>query len=204
MGKAGKRKRYVQTPASAHKAGPSPQALLGLGLALAVVIVIAVLQAVGSWGWPGTGSKTAPSSARPLPLDTNRIRVLEEAVKANPSNKAPMVELGNLYYDAQRYAEAIPWYARALELDPADTNVRTDMATAYFYTGDVARAIEEGRRVLSLEPDKPQANLNMGIWLVSQSPPNTAEAIRHWQKVIDRYPDTKEARQAQELINKYR
>lgn len=203
MSKASKRRRLQQAAVTESKEGPSNQVLMGLGLALLVVVIV-VLVAGGGLG-AGTPAGTPKPAATPAAaaVDAVRVRALEDAVKANPQNKAPMIELGNLYYDADRFPEAVKWYGAALELDPNNTDVRTDMATAYFYSGDVTRAIAEGRRVLEQAPTKVQALMNMGVWLANQTPPDTAGAIGYWQKVIALYPNTAESKQAQGLISTF-
>jgi cytochrome c-type biogenesis protein CcmH/NrfG len=202
MSKASKRRRAAAPPVAPAATGPSSQALVGLGLALLVVVVVVLVAGGGALGQPAAGGTAGtPSSAS---LDTARVRTLEAAAQANPKDAASRIELGNLYYDAGRYTDAIVWYSQALALNPNDTNVRTDLATAYYYTDDVARAIEEGRKVLAIDSTKVQTLLNMGIWLTSQTPPNTAEAIADWQLVVSLYPGTEPAKQAQTLIDKYK
>jgi len=199
MSKASKRRRLLQPAAPPPVAGPSSQLLMGLVVALVVVVVVVLVAGGGGLGQGATAKSTATPAA--AALDTARVRTLEAAVKANPQNKAAMVDLGNLYYDADRFPEAITWYSATLALDPNNTDVRTDMATAYFYSGDVARAIAEGRRVLEQEPTKVQAMMNMGVWLANQTPADTAGAIAWWRKVIALYPNTPDAKQAQEKID---
>jgi tetratricopeptide (TPR) repeat protein len=202
MSKASKRRRAVNPPVAPAASGPSSQALVGLGLALLVVVVVVLIAGGGALGQPAaSGTTSTPSSAS---LDTARVRTLETAAAANTNDLESRIELGNLYYDAGQFAAAIGWYSQTLALSPNDTNVRTDMATAYYYTDDVAKAIEEGRKVLAIDPNKVQTRLNMGIWLTSLNPPNTAEALQHWQVVINLYPGTDPAKQAQTLIDKYK
>ena len=202
MSKAGKRKRAAAPPAEQAGAGPSSQALVGLGLALLVVVVVVMLAGGGAVAQPAAGGATATPAA--ASLDTARVTTLQAAAQANPKDVESRIELGNLYYDAGRYPDAITWYSQALALNPNDTNVRTDLATSYYYTGDITKAIEEGRKVLAIDGTKVQTLLNMGIWLTSQNPPNTTEAIADWQLVVSLYPGTDPAKQAQTLIDKYK
>jgi cytochrome c-type biogenesis protein CcmH/NrfG len=202
MSKASKRKRAATPPAEPAGAGPSSQALVGLGLALLVVVVVVLIAGGGALGQPPAGGSAAtPATAA---LDTARVRTLEAAAQANTKDVESRIELGNIYYDAGRYTDAIIWYSQALALNPNDTSVRTDLATAYYYTNDVARAIEEGRKALAIDPNKVQTRLNMGIWLTSLNPPNTTEALQHWQVVVNLYPGTDPAKQAQAFIDKYK
>jgi tetratricopeptide (TPR) repeat protein len=202
MSKASKRRRAASLPVEQAGAGPSTQALAGLGLALLVVVVVVMLAGGSGFGQPAaTGSAATPA---PASVDTAAVRTLEAAAQANPKDATSRIELGNLYYDSGRYVEATGWYSQALALTPNDTNVRTDLATAYFYLGETAKAIEEGRKVLAIDPNKIETRLNMGIWLTSLNPPNTAEALQHWQVVVNLYPGADVAKQAQSYIDKYK
>jgi cytochrome c-type biogenesis protein CcmH/NrfG len=202
MSKASKRRQAAAPQAEPAPAGPSTQALLVLGIALLVVVVVVLLTGGSGLGQPAAGGPTATPAA--ATLDTARVNTLRAAADANPKDIASRVDLGNLYYDAGRFGDAIIWYTQALLLDPSDTNVGTDLATSYFYSGDATRAIAEGNKVLAIDPNKVQTRLNMGIWLISLNPPNTTEALKHWQIVVNLYPGTDGAKQAQSYIDKYK
>ena len=60
-----------------------------------------------------------------------------------PSNPKPRVELANLYFDAERYDDAIKWYGEALKLAPNDVNVSTDLGVCYYYTNQPDKALEQ-------------------------------------------------------------
>lgn len=87
---------------------------------------------------------------------------LVSQLKAKPSDPALLAQVGNIYYDAQQFKDAIDYYTRSLQSDPKNTNVRTDMATAYWYLGDPDRAITEFDTVLKQEPNKANALFNRG------------------------------------------
>lgn len=202
MSKASKRRQTAAPKAEPAAAGPSTQTLLVLGVALLVVVVVVMLTGGSGLGQPAAGGATATPAV--ASLDTARVNTLQAAAQANPKDLASRIELGNLYYDAGRYSDAIVWYTQALLLDPSNTNVGTDLATSYYYSGDATRAIAEGNKVLAIDPNKVQTRLNMGIWLISLNPPNTAEALKHWQIVVNLYPGTDVAKQAQGYIDKYK
>ena len=52
-------------------------------------------------------------------------------------------QLGNLYFDAERYDDAIKWYGEALKLAPNDVNVSTDLGVCYYYTNQPDKALEQ-------------------------------------------------------------
>jgi len=112
-------------------------------------------------------------------------------LKAKPNDPTLLAQAGNIYYDAQLFKGAIDYYARALQGDPNNTNVRTDMATAFWYLGDSDRAIAEFDRVLKQEPKKANALFNRGVvrW---QGKMDIQGAIADWEdllKVDPNYPE---------------
>ena len=42
-------------------------------------------------------------------------------IKSDPKNAGAAVQLGNTYFDAERYADAIKWYEESLRLDPEES-----------------------------------------------------------------------------------
>ena len=73
------------------------------------------------------------------------------------------MQLGNLYFDAERYDEAIKWYGDALKLAPNDVNVSTDLGVSYYYTNQPDKALEQFDHSLKLDPKHGKTLLNVGI-----------------------------------------
>ncbi len=69
--------------------------------------------------------------------------LLKKAIALDPSLAEARLQLGNLHSDQQKYAEAIPEYQRALELnsDLADAHYR--LGQAYVHTGERDKAQEQ-------------------------------------------------------------
>ena len=113
---------------------------------------------------------------------------LLDALQKDQSNPELLAKVGNVYYDAQQYPVAIDYYQRALKAKPADASVRTDMATAYWYTGNPDTAISEFNRALVDEPNKPNALFNLGVvqW---QGKMDISGALSTWQRLLDTNPN---------------
>ena len=94
------------------------------------------------------------SPARMKEMADAQAAPLVDKLKSDPDNPDLLTNIGNLYYDAQQYSVAIDYYGRALRNKPADAAIRTDMATAYWYTGDADRAIAEFNKALTYEPQQ--------------------------------------------------
>src|SRR5262245_5467793 len=56
---------------------------------------------------------TGSTSARAAVIDQAQVNALTAVANREPQNPKPRVELGNLYFDGERYDEAIKWYTEA-------------------------------------------------------------------------------------------
>src|SRR5438105_4183784 len=66
----------------------------------------------------------APAPA-PAVLDETKVQALENVASKDPKNAVARAQIGDLYYDAGRYPEAIKWYEQSYTLNPKDVNVST-------------------------------------------------------------------------------
>ena len=116
-----------------------------------------------------------------------------------PNDSALLAQAGNIYYDAQQFKDAIDYYTRALQGDPGNTNIRTDMATAYWYLGDPDRAITEFDKVLKKEPNKTNALFNRGIvrW---QGKMDIKGAVADWEALLKANPNYPQRPAVEQLI----
>ncbi|HEY2120877.1 MAG TPA: tetratricopeptide repeat protein [Candidatus Acidoferrum sp.] len=160
---------------------------------------------------PGMTAATSPTyktatapTLPPSPAQVNGTADVQAAVKleqlkSDPNNVALLTELGNIYYDDKQYPTAIDYYHRALKIQPADTSVRTDMATAYWFMGDADIAITEFNKSLGYEPTKANTLFNLGIvkWQGKHDGPG---AIAAWQKLLDSNPNYEEKDKVIQLI----
>ncbi|MGO9863926.1 MAG: tetratricopeptide repeat protein [Terriglobales bacterium] len=144
---------------------------------------------------PGTpavlNSNSGPQTANPAALrkaaDAQAGPLLQQ-LNADPANAELLENLGNIYYDAQQFPAAIEYYQRVLKVHPENTAVRTDMATAYWYTGKADEAIAEFQKSLAYEPNKANTLFNLGIveW---QGKMDIEKAVATWQKLLDTNPN---------------
>jgi tetratricopeptide (TPR) repeat protein len=77
-------------------------------------------------------------------LDLHQIEtLLKTSLTLDPKSAEAHLQLGNLYSDQNKYAEAIPEYETARELDPDLADVRYRLGQAYVRTGAKDRAQAE-------------------------------------------------------------
>lgn len=87
----------------------------------------------------------------------------EHLLEIDKNNLEGLRGLGNLAYDQQDRKTAIEYYERYLALKPDDPEVRTDLGTMLFESGDVGRSEMEFKRVIEQNPRFFQAYFNLGI-----------------------------------------
>ena len=149
---------------------------------------------------PAPGSGGAPAAAV---LDENKVKALASAAEQQPSNPTPRVELGNLYFDAERYTDAIQWYAEAFKLSPRDVNLSTDLGVSYYYTNQPDLALAQFDESLKIEPNHTKTLLNLGI-VKAFGKQDLAGAEQAWRQVITIAPDSPEGQAAKRALDSLR
>ena len=122
-------------------------------------------------------------------------------LKSEPENADLLYKIGNVYYDAQQYPEAVKYYEDSLKVNPKAVDVRTDMATAYHYMGQTDRALEEFGMVLKTDSKHANALFNQGM-VLWQDKMDLKGAIASWKQLLATNPDYAKKDQVQDLIAK--
>lgn len=146
----------------------------------------------------------APAAAPPAPasapaLDQQRVQTLRTAADQRPSDPSPRVQLGNLFFDAEQYGQAIAWYEAAIGLDPKDPNVSTDLGVAYYYTNQHDRALAQFEHSLSVDPKHIKTLLNTGI-VKAFGKQDLEGAAQAWQRVVALAPESQEGQAARRAL----
>jgi tetratricopeptide (TPR) repeat protein len=126
---------------------------------------------------------------------------LLEAVKNDQNDYTSLIKLGDLFYDGQKFPEAIQYYERALAIHPDNADVRTDMGTAYWYTGNADKAVEAMQASLKFRPGHPQTLFNLG-WVRWQGKADPKGAVEAWQQLLKANPDYPQKQQVEQYIAK--
>lgn len=143
---------------------------------------------------PPPGERQAP------PLDVQRAADLERQANSRSGDAPVRAELGNVYYDAERFDLAIPWYEAALRLDARNVNVSTDLALCYYFTGDADKALRQIDYSLSVDPRHIKTLLNQGI-IRAFGKNDLKGAAESWEKVVEIAPASEEARRAKQGLD---
>ena len=133
-------------------------------------------------------------------LDDAQVNALTTVADREPSNAQPRIRLGNLYFDAERYGEAIKWYGEAVKLAPTDVNVSTDLGVCYYYTNQPDKALEQFARSLTLDPKHAKTLLNVGI-VKAFGKQDLEGATSAWTQVLQLSPNSPEAQAAKRALD---
>ena len=151
-----------------------------------------------------TSSAMGGSAAQPTPEQMKKMADVQaapllERLKSNPNDPDLLAKVGNIYYDTQQFPAAVDFYRRALALQPSNASIRTDMATAQWYSGNIEAAVTEFNKALAYEPTNPNALFNLGIvqW---QGKMDIDSAVETWQRLLDTNPNYENKQKVQELM----
>ena len=101
-----------------------------------------------------------PPAAAPMVAEINE---LKRQLQQDPSNLAVLVRLGNLYFDVQMWDQAAGYYEKAVEVQPNDPDLLTDLGTTYRGMGQLDRALDTFARASALDPKHFQSLFNTVI-----------------------------------------
>lgn len=148
---------------------------------------------------PQAAASAAPAQQAPT-LDENRAASLRAAAEKNPNDVDSRVQLGNLYFDAERFPDAVKWYEEAAKLSPKDVNVSTDLGISYYYTNQPDKALAQFEQSLAIDPKHSKTLLNVGI-VRAFGKQDLDGAAKAFQQVLDVAPGSSEARAARQALD---
>jgi tetratricopeptide (TPR) repeat protein len=137
--------------------------------------------------------------AAPGMIDEAQAAALKNIAEKDPANVQSRVQLGNLYFDAERYQDAIQWYEAALALNPKDVSVSTDLGVCFYYTNQADRAVRQMEASLRLDPRHLKTLLNLGI-VKAFGKQDLTGAAAAWEEVIRIAPDSQEGQAAKRSL----
>jgi tetratricopeptide (TPR) repeat protein len=89
--------------------------------------------------------------------------------------------------EKHQFAEAIPAWRKAVELNPDDPRAHNNLGTALVETGKTDEAMAEYRRSLELNDQSSQAHNNLGSILAQEG--KLDEALAHFERAVELNPD---------------
>ena len=149
---------------------------------------------------PSGPSDAPPGTPAPAMLDETKVQALRNVVDRDPKNAVARAQLGNLYYDAGRYTDAIQWYGEAVALDPKDVSVSTDLGVSYYYNNQPDLAIKQLEHSLKVDPRHTKTLLNLGV-VRAFGKQDLKGATEVWRRLVEIAPDSAEGQKAKQALD---
>ena len=155
---------------------------------------------------PPPAAATAPSQSgassttqQPPVLDQARVDQLKQTISTNPKNVDALIQLGNTYFDAERWDDAIAWYKQAVALDPKNADASTDLGVSYYYSNRADEALAQFEHSLKISPTHTKTLLNKGI-VLAFGKQDLRGAQAEWEKVVSLAPNSPEGQAARRAL----
>ena len=144
--------------------------------------------------------QAAPAGESPRLLDQAAVQALRNTIDRDPKNAAARVQLANLYYDSEKWDEAIKWYEEALAIDPKNPDVSTDLGVSYYNLNQPDRALKQFDHTLSVDPRHTRTMFNIGI-VRAFGKQDLQGAAAIWRKLIEMAPDSEDGQNAKRALD---
>ncbi len=121
-------------------------------------------------------------------------------LKTDPKNVEVLNKTALTYKAAHQFKDAITYFQKALEVEPQNVPIRTDMASCMYYTGDVDGALAELDKALTYDPKHAGTLMNIGI-IKWKGKNDVSGAISAWQTLLKLNPNFPQKEVIEHLIN---
>jgi Flp pilus assembly protein TadD len=125
------------------------------------------------------------------PIMDRELAALEDAVRADPTDIASRGRLGDIYFLAERYDDAIAQYSEIIKAGKQDEAAYVSRGLAYERTGDLDAAAADYAKVIEVAGDAEIANVDpmlqtayYGLGSIALAQDRPDEAIEPLQKAL--------------------
>jgi len=108
-------------------------------------------------------------------------------LKSDPKNKDLLIEIASFYKSAHQFKDAAGYLDRALQIDPKNVAIRTEMASCLYFDGNVDGALSALEESLHQKPTDANTLFNLGLirW---KGKNDAAGAIAAWKELLKTNP----------------
>jgi cytochrome c-type biogenesis protein CcmH/NrfG len=184
----GKKKMHPPSPEKNSAPGVKPETLwLVVVIAFAVGFLAGVVFTIYKTPQPtGAGAVPGPMPAATAANDT-QIDMVRRHLAQEPQDLKSWIQLGNLYFDAGRNAEAAAAYEKAIALDDTNPDVWTDLGVMYRRLGKPDQAIGAFDSAIAVDARHEVARYNKGVVLMHDLD-RSQDAIAVWEELLEVNP----------------
>jgi tetratricopeptide (TPR) repeat protein len=155
----------------------------------------------------GAGAGQVNPAPQPVPTLDDMKRMADKQaepllsrLKASPKDAALLNKTALTYKAAHQFKEAIVYFQKALEVDPKNVPIRTDMASCMYYTGDTDGALAQLDKSLTYDPKHAGTLMNIGI-IKWRGKNDVDGAVEAWEKLLKLNPQFPQKDVIEHMIN---
>ena len=120
---------------------------------------------------------------------------LLEKLKSDPKDSTLLIQVGSIYKATHQFKDAAGYYDKALQVDPKNVAIRTELASCLYYNGDVDGAISQLQQSLNYDPKDANSLFNLGM-IKWQGKQDSKGALAAWQELLKSNPQLSPDRKA--------
>lgn len=154
--------------------------------AIAIAVITFVIGFVSGVCLTVYKSSQVPSATSSSSTDINYSQMEKDLVNEvlnNPENIKAWIQLGHIYFDTDKYDQAINAYEKALELNPNNANVLTDLGIMYRRSRQPRKALEYFNKAITVDPKHENSRINKGIVLMNDLGDRDG-AVQAWEELL--------------------
>ncbi len=159
-------------------------------------------QGMGAQGMGGQAAQgQMPTLDQMKQMADKKAAPLLEQLKGDPNNTDLLSQIAKVYLSTHQFKDAASYFGKALQVDPKNVAIRTEMASCMYYGGDVDGALNELQQSLQYSPKDANSLFNLGMirW---QGKQDSKGALEAWEQLLKSNPGLSPDRRAkvQKLI----
>lgn len=108
-------------------------------------------------------------------------------MRSNPNDASVLIQIGNVYRSAHQFKDASDYYGKALQLDPRNVAIRTELASCLYYTGDTDGALAQLHQAIETDPKDSNSLFNLGM-IEWREKKDAAGALAAWNQLLKTNP----------------
>jgi tetratricopeptide (TPR) repeat protein len=132
----------------------------------------------------GAGAKNGPAGAM-----QPEVQEAIEKAKQSPDDFDAQIKAGEMYYQIERFDDAIPLFKRASQLRPDDRELIVQLGNVNFDGGHYDEAEKWYSQALAKKADDVSVRTDLGLTFVFRDPPNYDRAIQEFNKSLETDPN---------------
>jgi tetratricopeptide (TPR) repeat protein len=138
-----------------------------------------------------------PKAQPQMPQNIPEHQTAPDVSGMSPSEAA--MRHGNWSFDNKIWSQAITEYQKAIALGLNNADLHTDLGTAYRYSGDIQKAVQEYQKAQQLDPQHQNSLFNLAtLYLENLHQPGLAAELL--KRFADRYPNSDALPKVRELL----